>query len=64
VSADEVKITQVFYNLLLNAINYTGIDRTITVCQSIDGSKVRIAVTDSGGRYCQGGYTIYLGQIL
>jgi signal transduction histidine kinase len=48
VSADEVKITQVFYNLLLNAINYTGIDRTITVCQSIDGSKVRIAVTDSG----------------
>ncbi len=48
VCADEVKITQVFYNLLLNAINYTGIDKTIKVCQSIKGEKVRIAVNDSG----------------
>ncbi|WP_313340137.1 HAMP domain-containing sensor histidine kinase [Sedimentibacter sp.] len=46
--ADEVKITQAFYNLLLNAITYSGDDKTVTVCQSIKGSMVRIEVIDHG----------------
>lgn len=48
VRADEVKITQVFYNLLINAINYTGKDKTITVRQITAAGSVRIEVTDSG----------------
>lgn len=48
VSADETKITQVYYNLLLNAIHYTGSDKTITVRQLISDGKVKITVTDTG----------------
>lgn len=48
VRADETKITQAFYNLLINAINYTGKDKTITVRQSITDGIVRIEVADSG----------------
>lgn len=48
VRADEVKITQVFYNLLINAINYTGSDKTIKVLQTIADGKVRIEVKDTG----------------
>lgn len=46
--ADEVKITQAFYNLLLNAITYSGDDKTVTVKQSIKGNMVRIEVFDHG----------------
>lgn len=46
--ADEVKITQAFYNLLLNAITYSGDDKTVTVRQSIKGNMVRIEVFDHG----------------
>lgn len=46
--ADEVKITQAFYNLLLNAITYSGDDKTVTVRQSIKGDMVRIEVFDHG----------------
>ncbi len=48
VVADEVKLTQAFYNLLLNAITYSGDDRTVIVRQSIRGEKVRIEVIDHG----------------
>ena len=34
VMADELKMSQVIYNLINNAINYTGPDKTVTVCQS------------------------------
>jgi signal transduction histidine kinase len=47
-SADEVKITQAFYNLLLNAITFSGEDKTVTVRQSIRGNMVRIEVIDLG----------------
>lgn len=47
-SADEVSITQVFYNLLVNAINYTGEDKTITVRQIETDDRVRIEVADTG----------------
>ncbi len=46
--ADEIKITQAFYNLLLNAITYSGDDKTVTVRQSIEGKMVRIEVFDHG----------------
>ena len=48
VFADEVKITQAFYNLLINAINYTGKDKNIKVRQTISNGSVRIEVTDTG----------------
>jgi signal transduction histidine kinase len=48
VAADEKKITQVTYNLLLNAIHYTGPDRTVKVRQTAADGTVRIAVTDTG----------------
>ena len=48
VEADEYKIFQVIYNLINNAINYTGEDKTIWVRQLIKGDSVRIEVTDSG----------------
>mgnify|MGYP000862256391 CR=1 FL=1 len=48
VLADEVKIAQAFYNLLLNAITYSGNDRRVLVRQSIKGNKVRIEVIDHG----------------
>ena len=48
VSADEVKITQAFYNLLLNAITHGGKDKAVTIQQYIAGSAVRIEVIDHG----------------
>lgn len=48
VEADEYKIYQVIYNLINNAINYTGKDKTVWVRQKVVGDKVRIEVTDSG----------------
>lgn len=48
ICADEVKITQAFYNLLLNAITHTGEDKLVTVTVQSAGEPVRILVTDSG----------------
>lgn len=48
VEADEYKIFQVIYNLINNAINYTGKNKTVRVRQKMIGEKVRIEVTDSG----------------
>ena len=48
VRADETKIMQVFYNLLINAIHYTGKDKTITVRQIQTPGRVRIEVSDTG----------------
>lgn len=48
VKADELKISQVLYNLVGNAINYIGEDKTITLRQIIKGNKVRIEVSDTG----------------
>ena len=48
VEADEYKIFQVIYNLINNAVNYTGKDKTVWVRQKINGTKVRIEITDSG----------------
>ena len=48
VYADEGRIGQVVYNLINNALTYTGPDKTVTVTQTLEGNQVRIAVHDSG----------------
>ncbi|WP_411682614.1 sensor histidine kinase [Clostridium thailandense] len=48
ICADEARITQALYNLLINAINYTGEDKTIIVGQIVSDENVRIEVTDTG----------------
>lgn len=48
VKADEFKIYQVLYNLINNAVNYTGEDKTVIIRQIVNGGIVRIEVTDTG----------------
>ena len=50
VCADETRILQVVYNLLINAINHTGEDRRVTVKQIVspEHSFVRIEISDTG----------------
>lgn len=48
VSADETLILQVIYNLVSNAVNYTGDDRKVDIYQSIDNGVCRITVCDTG----------------
>ena len=48
VNADELKISQVVYNLVNNAITYSGADKTITLRQTLREGKVRVSVTDTG----------------
>ena len=48
VFADRSMILQVVYNLINNAINYTGDDLTVTVVQTVTNGTVRLSVTDSG----------------
>ena len=48
VEADRSRIEQVVYNLLGNALTYTGADRTVRVAETRHGDRVRISVSDSG----------------
>ena len=48
VFADRNMILQVIYNLINNAINYTGEDLSVTVVQSVQDGRVRISVRDTG----------------
>jgi len=48
VEADELKIYQVIYNLMNNAINYTGKDKCVIINQIVSGNIVRIEVKDTG----------------
>ena len=52
VNADRTMMLQVVYNLINNAVNYTGEDKSVTVTQQIcerDGERrVRISVADTG----------------
>ena len=48
ICADETRVTQVLYNLLINAINYTGKDKIIKVRQTVSNGNVKIEVTDTG----------------
>ena len=46
--ADEARIGQVVYNLIGNALTYTGEDRQVYVTQEVRENRVRITVTDTG----------------
>jgi len=48
VYADEQKMYQVLYNLVNNAINYTGEDKKVKVIQKVSGNTLRIEVKDTG----------------
>ena len=48
IEADELKMSQVVYNLINNAINYTGENKIVAVRQKIVDNKVRIEIMDSG----------------
>lgn len=50
VTADRTMLLQVIYNLINNAINYTGEDKLVRVTQKLtaDGTSVRVSVIDSG----------------
>jgi len=48
VFADRSMILQVIYNLINNAIHYTGDDLSVTVTQTVIGDKVRFSVKDTG----------------
>ena len=45
---DESRIQQVIYNLISNAINYTGDDKSVTVSTRLNENMLRICVTDTG----------------
>jgi len=48
VEADETRILQVLYNLINNAVNYTGEDKTVIVQQVVLEDTVLLSVIDSG----------------
>jgi len=48
ISADEKRISQVIYNLIINAINYSGDNKSVVVKQIVHNDVVRIEVTDNG----------------
>jgi signal transduction histidine kinase len=48
INADKAKIDRAFYNLLINAINYSGESRNILVEQTVTNNRVRISVKDWG----------------
>ncbi len=48
ITGDEIRLSQVIYNLINNAINYSGAEKTVAVKQIATRDKVRIEVTDKG----------------
>jgi signal transduction histidine kinase len=49
ITADIIKIDQVLYNLINNAVNYTGADKSIYICLIPQSSTTaRIEITDTG----------------
>ena len=50
IRADRTMLLQVIYNLINNAINYTGEDKHVRVTQKLnaDGTRVRVSVIDNG----------------
>ena len=48
VYADPLRISQVLYNLINNAVNYAGQDKTVIVNQTVKGAMVYVEVIDHG----------------
>ena len=48
ITADRMMIIQVVYNLINNAVNYAGEDKTVRVEQTVSDGRVKISVVDNG----------------
>lgn len=48
IQGDEIKLNQVIYNLINNAVTYCGEDRRVVIKQSVGTDAVRIEITDHG----------------
>lgn len=48
IKCDELRLTQVIYNLINNAITYTGTDKKILIKQTITEKIVKIEIIDNG----------------
>lgn len=48
VLADETMMMQVLYNLINNAVSYTGDDKRVVIRQRVENGRVRVSVADSG----------------
>lgn len=48
IRADRTMILQVVYNLINNALNYTGDDKKVEIIQTVSDDSVRISVIDTG----------------
>lgn len=48
VFADKARIEQVLYNLISNAVNYSGERKEVKVSEKLSGGIVRVEITDSG----------------
>ncbi len=48
VNADKTKITQVIYNFLINAVNYSEESREVLITQTVSAGVVRLEFTDYG----------------
>ena len=48
INADELRISQVIYNLVNNAVNHAGEDKTVIITQTVRDKLVRIEVIDHG----------------
>lgn len=48
INADKNKMNQVIYNLINNAINYTGKDKTVTIRVKEEKGKYNIEISDTG----------------
>ena len=53
VTADETRIGQVIYNLIGNALTYTGEDKKVTILQTKTDGHVRISIQDTGSGISQ-----------
>lgn len=53
VEADETRLLQVVYNLINNAINYTGQDKSVVIEQTVQNGIVKISITDTGEGICE-----------
>lgn len=48
IKCDELRLTQVIYNLINNAITYTGTDKKIIIKQTVTEKTVKIEIIDNG----------------
>lgn len=48
INADNLKITQVIYNLINNALTYTGDDKVVKIRQTVNKDIVKIEIIDTG----------------